>query len=215
MLGYKLLEEIDSPLNGKIKIYSIFGRSRMEIGGLLQSGGIISQIWKKAAKQIVGLLEFKSVGNILVLGLGAGTAVEEILKIWPTAKIIGVEIDQKVVEAGRKYFRLKEFEQNKHLKVVVNDALKEVKKLKTGGEKFDLILVDIYQGDKFVDKFWQKPFLSILRQLLSKNSTVVFNHLFWGKHKERSKCFVADLAQHFPNIRLSRVLANLLIFAGK
>jgi len=141
MLGKRELLKQNSKISGEISVYSIFGQPRMEIGGLLQSGGVIRQIWKKTTQQTTKLFAGKTVRNILILGLGAGTAVEELHKTYPESKITGIEIDPAIVRIGQEYFKLKEFEENGNLVIKITDALEFVKKAKNS---YDLIIIDIY-----------------------------------------------------------------------
>ena len=243
MFGYRKLLETNSKYNSKILVYSFFGQPRMEIGGLLQSGGIIRGIWKKAIKQVdrfigkkVESKETPGVKSILVLGLGAGTAVEEIVKKWPQAKIIGIEIDPLVVKIGRRYFKLGQLEKSGNLQIIIGDAVKilfdprskEVLRSWIGSDKYDLILIDLYRGKDFVDAVWQKPFLLQIKKIIKpiqdrlektdlrseRGGIVVFNHLFWGAHKKRAEGFTKLAGAVFPKITLTRTLANLLIFAS-
>jgi len=196
---YKILEKINSPINGQITVYTSFGSPKVTIGGLLQSGGIVGDIWKKATKKISNPL----ISNILIFGLGCGTAAQVFSKKFPKAKIIGVEIDPLVILMGKKYFGLDKIP---NLKIVAADALKY-----TSYVKFNLIIVDIYLGEKIPPIAESLLFLKNLKNLLAKNGIVIFNRIFWDEHKKEAENFVKKAERVFSKLELIRTVANLLV----
>ena len=203
------LQKINSQYNGQIKVYKQFGRVQMEAGGLLQSGGVLKNIWKKALKKSI-LSDHSPVKSlkVLILGLGAGTLAQLISKKWPQAKITGVEIDPQVIKIGQKYFDLNKINQ---LTIINQDAFKFIEKTQL---KYDLIFVDLYQGDKFPGQAQTPDFFHQLKSSLLANGLVVFNHLFWGNHKKSAEKFIRQLEQVFSCVELKRSLCNLMIYAS-
>lgn len=131
----------------------------MWVGGYEQSGPLVEEVWKKALKA----LDFTP-KNILILGLGCGSAAKVISKKFPTAKITGVEIDPVMIKIGKKYFGLGKIP---NLKITCADALNFVKKTK---QKFDLILVDVYVGGKQI-------YPDYLKLHKKKNGAILINKL--------------------------------------
>ena len=202
----------------------------MIIGGLLQSGGIVGDIWKKAAGRLkIYDLRFK---NILILGLGGGTAAQIFSQRFPKAQIIGVDIDPVVIRMGKKYFGLDKIA---NLKIVNQDAVEYVassqipdtscqssaisKKRKTGNWKleaggfnnFDSIIVVLYQGEKIPPKTEFSAFLKHLKLILSKDGILIFNRIFWDEHKKEAENFVKKAGKVFAKVELIRTVANLLV----
>lgn len=217
----KLLEKTNSPINGEITIYSVFGSPKMHIGGLLQSGGVVADIWKKGIKTATSYQ--LPVASILILGLGAGTAAKVFAQKWPKAKIVGVEIDSEVIRLGKKYFGLGQIP---NLKIVCGDAqdTSEVtpdasreapRRWRRTGETFDLIIVDLYLGEKIPLKSEELIFLKNLKSLLAKNGIVIFNRLFWNGHKKEAKLFIQKTEKVFKKVKLVRTVANLLVICQK
>ena len=201
------IDSFNSPINGEIFVYEdLFGKRSMRIGGVSQSGGLVIDIWKKSVGEIRNLkLEIR---NCLILGLGCGSAARLVSQKWPEVKITGVEIDQKVVEVGKKYFRLDKI---KNLKIIIGDALK----IKSTGEKWDLILIDLYLGQNLPKEAESEKFISGLKNILNKNGIIVFNRFNWGKYKKEAQGFKEKLKEYFPQVWTKKTVSNLLIFCSQ
>ena len=89
--GGELIEEIESPINGKIQIFDQFSSKKfVRVGGITQSGEIVEKIWEN----VLVALRCSSFGihNSLILGLGCGTVAELLAKKWPDIRITGIEL---------------------------------------------------------------------------------------------------------------------------
>src|SRR3989304_6497883 len=107
LTGTQILEEVESPINGKISVIrSLAFGTYISVGGLTQSGGVLKDIWRKSLRQVQRTK--RKVHRCLILGLGGGTAAKLVKEFWPDAKVTGVDIDPLMVEMGRKYLGLNE-----------------------------------------------------------------------------------------------------------
>src|SRR3989344_4262622 len=135
MLGTTILEERDSKYNGHIKVVKTLGMGTyIQSNGLTQSGGIVETIWKQTLREL--RIKKEEIRNILILGLGGGTVAKLLRKTYPKAKITGVEIDPIMIELGRKYLDL----ENYNIDIKIADALT----YKLLPITYDLIIVDTY-----------------------------------------------------------------------
>lgn len=207
LLFPKIIETVKSPINGLIKVQLFFNRPRIIAGNLLQSGGLVTEIWEKALKEINH--HSLAINHCLILGFGGGTVAKLISRSFPKAKITGVEIDQEMIKLGKKYFGL---EKIKNLKIIQADA---VKFIASKPNKFDLIIVDLYLGDKIPKNSESKKFLENLRKLTSSKGVIIFNRLFYKKHKQQAENFIKKLDNLFSKIKLLRAFSNLLVFASR
>ena len=190
MFGTKILEERKSKFNGNIRVLKTWGMGTyIQVGGLTQSGGIVSTIWESTLSKIRNpKLEIR---KVLILGLGGGTVAKLVRQNWPDAKITGVEIDKNMVELGKKYLELRDVD------IKIGDALKF--RLK----KHDLIIVDTYLGDKFVD----------LADFNFKNAKlVIFNRLYYRDKKSEAEKFGKKLQKIFNKVEYYYPPANLMFF---
>ena len=206
-LSYYTIRQERSKYNGLIKVIMVFNMPRLIVGGMVQSGGLVRKIWDKGISKLKQ--ENKKVNKALVLGFGCGDCAFRIKKYFPHALITGVEVDEKIIEIAKAYFNLNKL---KNLNLVVEDGVKFVSNTK---EKYDLVLVDAYLGKKVPKVFKSERFFKNLIKVLNKDGMVVFNHLFFGKEKEKAKKMISDLENYFGKIKLVRVASNLLIFAEK
>lgn len=202
------VRQYHSPINGLIKIVMAFNQPRMMIDGMIQSGGMVRKIWEKALKNIQK--SNHKINQVLIIGLGCGDCAFEVQKYYPQAKMIGLEIDDKVIEAAQCYFSLATV---KNLKVSINDGAKYVAKLakQKNKTKFDLVIIDAYLGKNMPQQFRTKKFFHSLTKILNHNGIVVYNHLFFGDHKTKAKKFIKEISHNFEKVTLIRTTSNLLI----
>lgn len=193
-----------SKISGEIVIKEQFGKYTLHVGGLIQSGGIIKNIWGKA----LGRISYKvySIQRVLVLGLGGGTVVQLIKARYPEAKIVGVEIDPEIIKVGKKFFKLDRID---NLEIINDDAIKWVDDYQKN--KFDLILVDLYIGGEFTQGVASEKFLKKLKKLLSKKGIIIFNRLV--SPSEDLAGFEERLKKHFSFLKTIETHTNLLFLA--
>lgn len=191
MIGTKILEERKSKFNGDIKVVKTFGMGTyIQVGGLTQSGGIVESIWKSTIRKV----RKREIKNCLILGLGGGTVAKIIQKTWPEAKIVGVDMDPTIVELGKKYLGIK------NVQVKIKDAYDvEI-------EGYDLVIVDLYQGDMFPKKFENDKFL----KKLTKNKLIIFNRLYYKDKKLMANNFGLKLKGIFKKVEYYYPEANLM-----
>lgn len=207
MIGTKILEERNSEYNGNLRVVKTFGMGTyIQAGGLTQSGGIVETIWRQTLRRI----NHKSliVNHCLILGLGGGTVAKLVRKKWPDAKITGVEIDPMMIELGKKYLKLNESKTD----VKIVDAVKFLESNKT---KHDLIIVDLYNGDKFPDNFETENYIQLTRTVLSSRGTAIFNRLYYGDKRPETVKFGNKLKNIFKNVEWFYPEANLMLICKK
>ena len=190
MLGTTVLEERESKYNGRLRVLRTLGMGTyIQAGGLTQSGGIVETIWKSTLKQIKDNSE-----NILILGLGGGTLAKLLRKKYPKAKITGVEIDPIMIELGKKYLDLDKYD----IDIKIIDAFDFLKKNK---QKYDLVIVDTYLGDKVVEIAGSDPAMAEI---------TIFNRLYFGDKRPDTVRFGKKLEKIFKKVTWFYPEANLM-----
>lgn len=202
-----MLEEVDSPINGKIKVIKglAFG-VYVQVEGLTQSGGILKSVWKKPLKKLKS--QNLIVENCLILGLGGGTVAGLVREFWPKTKITGVDLDSIMIELGKKYLDLDQFK----VKVITGDAYDFVKysKLDIPNSEPDLILVDLYIGREYPKKFEDEKFIQCAKSILSSGGIIVFNRLYYGEKRSDAVKFGKNLEKIFAKVDVIYPEANVM-----
>ena len=209
MLGTKVLEERKSKFNGDIKVVRSLGfGTHIQAGSLTQSGGIVETIWKQTIRKVKS--QKLKVKSCLISGLGGGTVAKIIRKNWPEAKIIGIDIDPLMVELGKKYLGLDQI----GVEIKIEEALEVGKKLKVKSEKFDLVVVDLYNGDKYPEKFETENYIYLVKSLLARDGIAVFNRLYYGDKRPQAVKFGNKLQKIFSKVEWFYPEANLMFICS-
>lgn len=203
--GTKVLEEVDSPLNGKITVIKSLGLGTyLQVEGLTQSGGILVNIWKSTIKKITSYnLELT---RCLILGLGGGSVARLVNKVWPDAIITGVDFDQVIVDLGKKYLGL----DNVRIQLHVQDAFEYCEEGVAENKKFDLILIDLYKGTEFPIQFEGEEFPKLVLRLLSEKGIAIFNRLYSGEKRPKAVKFSEKLDKIFKKVDVFYPEANVM-----
>jgi spermidine synthase len=205
LVGTKVLEEAESSVNGHIRVVKDLAWGvHIQAEGLTQSGGVVENIWKATLKK----LRNKDIKDCLILGLGGGSAAKLVRKFWPEAKITGVDIDPIIVELGKKHLDLGK----SRVKVVIDDALDFVGV--RGKKKYDLILVDLYQGYNYPKKFESADSLKLIRRLLSDSGIAVFNRLYFADKRPEAMKFGKRLEKVFTKVEYFHPEANIMFMCS-
>ncbi|MBI4028804.1 MAG: fused MFS/spermidine synthase [Candidatus Blackburnbacteria bacterium] len=197
-----VVEETDSTFNGKIQVLKSIEGTRILVGGISQSGWLVKKVWKDALKKTKKLKP--DVKRVLILGLGGGSVTELVSQYWPESEITGLDVDEKMVEMGRKYLKLDTLPD---VRVVIADANSWVDKCK---EKYDLVLVDMYKGINIPPEFTTVSFMEKVKKLLRKDGVAAFNHLYSSIEKKDADEFGKRLRKVYSATTLVTPEANII-----
>lgn len=201
LLGKKIIESIHSSINGDLEVVSdLAWGTHILGGGLTQSGGIAGKIWETSLKK--AKRENINPKTMLVLGLGGGSIAKIGRKLWPQARITGVDIDPVIVDLGRKYLKLDETK----TEVVIADALEYV----TNSPKFDLICLDTYKGDNFPTELESIEFIQSLERILNSDGALIVNRLYYDDKRSLATKFLGRLQKIFGSVEVVYPVANVM-----
>lgn len=127
-----------------------------------------------------GLLYKPDPKTMLVLGLGGGVIPSQMRHYFPSLEIDVAEIDADVVPTATKYMGFKEDEK---LKVTVDDGRMFIKKQlrKKLIPKYDLIVLDAFNGDYIPFHLMTKEFLDEVKGVLADDGVVIANVFFTNR----------------------------------
>ena len=129
--------------------------------------------------------------SALVLGLGAGIVPEDLRRRGLDVTV--VDINPDAVKAAREHFGFKPgmFEMR------LEDARTFVRKCK---RSFDVVIVDLYQGDGTPDYLLTVEFFSDLRRCIRDGGAVVMNAFFDDYDDEPNRRLLATIASAFGQV---------------
>lgn len=154
------------------------------------SYGSLQRILRKGLK-FIGYQKIKPMSQILVLGVAGGSVIKTLVtEIGCNGKITGVEIDSKIIEIANQYFELNKIP---NLEIVIDDAFEFVLKTK---EKYDLIVIDIFQDTKMPNFLFEKFFIARIGFLLKIDGFILFNTMILTeKDNERNQKYIQEFSE--------------------
>lgn len=143
------------------------------------SYGSLQRILRKGLKTI-GFEKVASMEHVLVLGVAGGSVIKTLVdEIHYKGKITGVEIDAEIIKMANDYFHLDEIP---NLEIIIDDAFEFVLKTK---EKYDLIVIDIFQDTTMPNFLFEKFFINRIGFLLKESGVMLFNTMILNKEQEK------------------------------
>jgi spermidine synthase len=136
--------------------------------------------------------------RILIAGLGGGTLVHTYSTLFPDAEIYITEIDDAVVNVAEQYF---DFVETDKIKVEVVDSRVHIKRAGIRGEKFDLVILDAFNGEYIPEHLLTREFLEEVKLLLPENGMVVANTFSTSRLYDAESVTYSDVFGQIYNIR--------------
>ena len=137
--------------------------------------------------------------DILVVGLGGGTLPMTYSSLLPDANITAIEIDESVSKVAKEYFG---FETTDKIKLVEKDARVYIKRAKRKEQKFDLIVLDAFNGDYIPEHLMTKEFLEEVKALLSDGGVLVSNTFSSSKLYDHESATYQAVFGEFYNLKV-------------
>ena len=165
------------------------------------SYGSLQRILRKGLK-IIGFERIKTMNSILVLGVAGGSVIRTLVdEIHFKGKITGVDIDQAIIEIANSYFRLNEIP---NLEIIIDDASEFVQKT---NNKYDLIIIDIFQDTKMPDFLFETNFKNQICFLLNPKGFVLFNTMLLNaKQKQQHLDYIKNFdSNHYKVTKFNKL----------
>ena len=145
----------------------------------------------------IGYDRINKFDSILILGVAGGSIIETLkndLKF--EGKITGVEIDPAAIEIANKYFGLDQFN---NVEIIIDDAFEFVLKTK---EKYDLIVIDIFQDTTMPNFLFEDFFINRINFLLNVNGFILFNTMVLDYQDRRRNAVYKSKFDNNYSVRL-------------
>ena len=121
---------------------------------------------------MAGLLIKPNPRSVLIIGLGGGTLPVTLERLYSDIKIDTVEIDPAVLSVAKQWFNFKE---SKTQKVHLIDGRVFVKQQLRKKAKYDLIILDAFNGDYIPEHLMTQEFLLEIKELLNIDGLLIAN----------------------------------------
>lgn len=164
-------------------------------------------------KALMGsLLLKKDPKRVLVLGLGAGVVPKSLYFLHPKADFDIVDIDKVVVNIAHYFFG---FPKDHNINITVDDARMFVKNAVESGSKYDIIIIDAFNGEYIPEHLMTQEFLLLVQQLLSSDGVIASNTFTQSTLYDHESATYASVFGNFYNIQLDGDKTNRVILAHK
>ena len=148
--------------------------------------------------------------DVLVLGMGTGTFATQCREYFPGAAVEGVEIDGRITDLAREYFRLAD-----DIPVTTYDGRAF---LNVCDRKYDVIMVDAYQDITIPFQMSSVEFFTLVRDHLAPGGVMVVNMNMHSDEPGNINDYLADtIAAVFPYVQTADVpyTTNRELFAAE
>ena len=138
--------------------------------------------------------------SALFIGAGAFGMPEEVSRTFPESNVDVIEIDPKVIEVGRKFFKLDE---HPRVQAHADDARRYL--MRHGDEKWDLIFGDAYNGIRQIPSHLvTQEFFELVKSRLSEDGVFIMNAItaIEGERAELLDGILATLRTVFPHVEI-------------
>ena len=194
--------ETTSKVSGIVQVYQQGNERKLVVGGATQS---IYRTDESSRGYWGGLLPENKVDSVLLLGLGGGTVTKILRKKWPDVQIIAYELDPVIVKVARALFNL-----DKKIEIRIADARKSF----LTRDNFDLVIVDLYLGNKLADFTTSPKFIKGVAKKLNSPGFAVFNRIPTSYNDQELRDFDAVINSVFKESWAQKADLNL-VFWGK
>jgi spermidine synthase len=143
--------------------------------------------------------------HVLMLGVGGGTTLNYLSAYLSDAKLLGVELDSKVLEFTRNDFALSS---NTKLEFVESDGRMFLLRTKS---KFDMIILDAYRGGYVPSHMLTREFYKLLRTRLTPSGVASIN-LHGGTALFDSS--LKTIQDEFPSVDVYPAEGNVVVVAS-
>ncbi len=170
----------------------------------------LKMVFPYARMMMLALLMVPEPDRILVVGLGGGTLPVALNQLYPEAQVDIVEIDPAVKTVAETYF---DFRENDRMQVILKDARVFTKRALTGDDRYDLIMLDAFNGDYIPEHLLTTEYLEETKGLLRADGVVAANTFAISRLYDHESNTYRAVFGPFYNVR-SRTSANRIILAG-
>jgi len=202
------VEVTSSKYNPLLEIEFYTGKYSLNSKNTNYSYGTLHILFNRVFRRLK--LNWSNINNVLILGFGTGSIASIISSIKSDCLIDGVEIDEKVIELGEKYFNTGSF---KNVKIHCAAADKYIEECK---KNFDIIILDAYIDMIIPPELETEKFLVNIKNTLNPGGLVIFNKAFFSEKMNDQIHYLKKLYEKiFSSLEIITVMSSGKIFVAR
>ncbi len=202
------VEKTDSSCNPVLEVMLYNGKYMLNSANTNYSFGTLHTLFRKVFRKLE--LDWSKINQVLILGFGTGSIASIINQYKAGCAITGVEIDEKVLELGDKYFQTNNL---KNVTIIHESANRFFENNK---EKYDLVIIDAFIDTIVPGELETEQFLLKLKKALSSEGVLIFNKVIYTqKIREQITPLKKTYEKVFSNVELLTVMRTGKIFVVK
>ncbi len=160
---------------------------------------------------LAGLLFVDDPKNILVVGLGGGTLPVAFTELFPHTHVDSIEIDPAVTEVARRFFG---FRSGPRLEVHTQDARVWSRRAALKDKRYDLIILDAFNGEYIPEHLMTREFLTDIRSLLADGATLIANTFSVSDLYDHESVTYKDVFGSFINFKVPESGNRMIVVPG-
>ena len=149
--------------------------------------------------------------NILVIGLGGGTLPIAFRELFPRASIDTVEIDPAVTRVAKEFFN---FDPVPNINVFDQDARVWTKRAMRKDKRYDLIVLDAFNGEYIPEHLMTQEYLAETKALLAEGGTLAANTFSVSKLYDHESATYQAVFGDFINFQIPESANRLVVVPG-
>jgi spermidine synthase len=170
-----------------------------------------AMVFSYTRMSMAGLLFSMSPKSILVIGLGGGTLPTAFHTLYPQAHIDAVEIDPAVISVAEEFF---DFKPTSGLVVHAQDARVWTKRAMLKAARYDLIVLDAFNGEYIPEHLMTAEYLRETKQLLAEHGTLIANTFAVSDLYDHESTTYTSVFGDFINFRIPESANRVIIVPG-
>ena len=216
----KVVYDVESELNGRIRVVDVGRTRKIVVDNIIQylnpdSPACGRLVWGQLADHLKERMP--EAEKVLIFGMGGGTMASLISRNFPNIEITSVEYDPVMIDIAERFFNVGSIPNH----TIINaDALRvaiEPEKYDLIPSGFDVLVVDVFNGERYPDLGKTGNFISAAKRLVRGGGLVIFNRIYTEPYQEDVNIFMDNLEGYFSDVSYEVVAGytnsdNIIIF---
>ncbi len=185
------------------------GHLKLLVNGARESGESVRLMWLAPVRHF-GFDRMERPKRLLMLGIGGGTVLDMFLEYYPGLRADAVDIDPVIIGIARQHFGIG---RSGNVTLVESDADAYIRKRTVRGPTYDIILVDLFIGNRIPDFVLDQRFVAGLRRITAPHGRLLINYSFYADYQQKAIVLMERLKAKYAAVTNYVYRSNIFIFA--